>query len=503
MYIFKNAWTSIARNKGRNILMAIIVIVISASSAVTLSIKNSAKTIINAYEDSNSIIASIGINRTNLMHKFTGGSDNAESNIDTFNSIESLTAKDIENYGDSDYVSSYYHTSSISMNGSDIDAATSSFTKVNGGGGRMPNSTGTTETVKSKYMAAGNFILVGYTNLTDMSDFIDGTYTVADGEITSEFLTSTSCLISGELATLNELSVGDVIELESPNDDDVTIKLTIAGTYIENEDSTTSAGTGNFNMFSNSANQIITNNDIVNTIAEKDDELIVTITPKFTLTSSDDIANFEIELAEKGLDENYAVTTNLEEIQSKIKSISNLNTFATTFLIVTLIIGGIVLFVINMINIRERKYEIGVLRAIGMKKSIVSLQFVTELLIVAFAGLVIGAGIGAGISMATANALLQNEIENASNEQNQIANNFGRKNFATTEQESTGENSNIPTNFNGVNNINEVASINAVVNFKVLLELLGIGLLLTLVSSIASMISIARFSPLTILKERS
>ena len=46
-------------------------------------------------------------------------------------------------------------------------------------------------------------------------------------------------------------------------------------------------------------------------------------------------------------------------------------------------------------------------------------------------------------------------------------------------------------------------SIDAVVDSKVLLELLAIGLALVLVSSIASMISIERFSPLTILKERS
>ena len=46
-------------------------------------------------------------------------------------------------------------------------------------------------------------------------------------------------------------------------------------------------------------------------------------------------------------------------------------------------------------------------------------------------------------------------------------------------------------------------SIDAVVSVNVLLELLGIGLLLIIISSISAMISIQRFSPLTILKERS
>ena len=50
--------------------------------------------------------------------------------------------------------------------------------------------------------------------------------------------------------------------------------------------------------------------------------------------------------------------TLLEELATATKSIENVKTFATTFLIINLIISSIVLFVINMINIRERKYEI-------------------------------------------------------------------------------------------------------------------------------------------------
>lgn len=57
--------------------------------------------------------------------------------------------------------------------------------------------------------------------------------------------------------------------------------------------------------------------------------------------------------------------------------------------------------------------------------------------------------------------------------------------------------------FNGMVNVQTIDSINAVVDYKVVLELLGIGIALTLISSLASMISIQKFSPLTILKERS
>ena len=57
--------------------------------------------------------------------------------------------------------------------------------------------------------------------------------------------------------------------------------------------------------------------------------------------------------------------------------------------------------------------------------------------------------------------------------------------------------------FNNRDQVQAIDNMEAVVDFKVVMQLLGIGILLTLMSSLASMISIQRFSPLTILKERS
>lgn len=85
--------------------------------------------------------------------------------------------------------------------------------------------------------------------------------------------------------------------------------------------------------------------------------------------------------------------------------------------------------------------------------------------------------------------LLQNEIEASKQEEQDIQNNFGK--------------GPMEMRFNGNVSITSIDTIDAVVDFKVVLDLLGIGILLTLVSSMASMISIVKFSPLTILKERS
>ena len=210
--------------------------------------------------------------------------------------------------------------------------------------------------------------------------------------------------------------------------------------------------------------------------------------------------SFSSELTEKGLSEYLSVQTNLDQVEGATNTISNVKNFAITFLLIKLIIGTVVLLVINMINIRERKYEIGVLRTIGMKKSKVCMQFMIELFFVALVSLVIGAGIGATMSVPVSNSLLESEIASSQNESNNIRENFGKNGHS----DSGRLNDNFANNgFKGVTMVQAFDSIDAVVDFEVVIELLGIGLVITLVSSISAITSIQKFSPLTILKERT
>lgn len=529
MYVFKNALTSITRNKGRNILIGIIVIVISAACAITLSIRNSADKIVTAYESKYNVEATIGMNRESLMQVLRGeeGEENSQEDmINMFNEIEQVTVDEIKNYGDSEYVSSYYYVYNASMDAEDLTEATDSLVKETTetttktdqyttqfappSDGRGPGSQGGSTTTKKSTttttrteeifnarVANGAFTVMGYSSYEGMSDFISGNYIVTDGEVSSDF-SFNGCVISEELATLNKLEVGDTIILVNPDDEDLTYELIITGIYTENTEDSSDIT----NMFSNSANTIITNSTMVEKILQADEDFSVNVTPTFLLTSVDVAEKFAEEVKEKGLSEYYTVTDNVDTVQGATKSISNVKTFATTFLIITLIIGGVVLLVINMINIRERKYEIGVLRTIGMKKSLVIGQFMIELLIVCVFSLLIGAGVGTLSSVSVANSLLENEISNASEEMTNINQNFGGG-MGQGRQNGGAPGNNSEMRINGVVNIEQVDSMEAVVDFKVLLQLLAIGISLTIISSISSCVAIARFSPLTILKERS
>ena len=519
MYIFKNALVSIKRNKGRNILLGIIVMVIAAAATITLAIRESAATLVDAYENKYNVEASLTVNRDSIMSQMQSGTDSMEDNINKWNSITSPTIDEINSYGDSEYVTSYYYTYQVGMNGKDVTAATSSInktttdtttTKYNGGstenrGGMMGSGSSSTTTTHQEKIETnslnGDFTVVGYSSYEGMSDFVSGNYTITDGEI-STYFDSNNCVISSELAELNNLAVGDTITLVNPNSSKKTYTLTITGIYTDN----TSDSASMDKMFSNSANKIITNSNLVTSMFSDDSTLKTTITPTYILRSKYVTDDFASEVKSKGLSDNYEVTNNLDSISSETESINNVSSFATTFLIVTLIIGGVVLLIINMINVRERKYEIGVLRTIGMSKIAVISQFVFELLMVSLIGLLLGAVIGSASSVSVANGLLSQEITSAQTQTENVNANFGHGPGSDSTSSTSTTSPNAPTTnnkVNGVANVSQVKSIDAVVNIQVLAELLGIGLCLTLISSLSAMISIANFRPLTILKERS
>lgn len=493
MFIFKNAWISITRNKGRNILIGAIILVIACACTITLAINNTASDLINSYSSAYSKELTLSFDRKQMMGNFDmRGEEGKEQAKERFENINPYTIEDVKSFAESDHIENYYYTYTLSLNGNNIEKAEiETESKFGGGGPRGKEPFG---------MNAMDFTLTGYSEVEAMSEFINGTYTMT--EITDNAweiaFNGNYVFINEELASYNELSLNDKIKLE--DEDGKTYEFEIIGIFEDNYTENNSM----MSMFSNSANTIVTNADALATIDEDNDNINGTINPTFIIDNYENAEIIQSEFYEKGLDETYVVETNQEIAEAGVTSIKNVKSFATTFLIITLLIGGIVLFILNMINIRERKYEIGVFRTIGISKFKLTLQFISELLLVASITLLIGAGLGATMSKPVSNSLLTSEIENSNNSRDKMQNNFGGPG-GMTERPNDNNKGNMPdfNKMSGVPTIQAYDSIDAVVNITVILELLAIGLSLVLISSLSAMISIQRFSPLNILKERS
>ena len=492
MFIFKNALISIIRNKGRNILIGIIILVIACASTIALAINNTASDLINSYQSAYDKELTISFNRENMTKDIDfSKKEKRDDAKKKFDNISSYTISDIEKYAESEHIESYYYTYDISLNGNNIEKAEAETSDENPDMPSFPGGGMSKNFGSSSY----DFTLNGYSSLEAMSEFIEGTYEMVEiaDDAWDKAFDGNYIFINEEPASYNNLKLNDTVKLE--DEDGNTYKFTIIGIYKEND----SDVAGPMNLFSNSANTIITNANALVAITKSNEDVKGSVKPTFIIDDYQNADLVQAEFYEKGLDEDYVVGTNEEVATAGLQSIKNVQSFATIFLIITLIIGGIVLFVINMINIRERKYEIGVLRTIGISKSKLTMQFVSELLIVRLIALIIGAGIGAVMSKSVSNSLLASEINSSKESSEKVRDNFGG-----------------PGGFNPMENgpmkdfgekgkpkVEAYESIDAVVNITVLLELLGIGLALILISSLAAMISIQRFTPLTILKERS
>lgn len=244
----------------------------------------------------------------------------------------------------------------------------------------------------------------------------------------------------------------------------------------------------------------------------------------YTFADPDSYYAFEQEVRTLGLDESYTVSSaDITSFENSLTPLNTLSTMAGWFLLVILIIGGIILVVLNIFNVRERKYEVGVLMAMGMKKWKVATQFICEILVVTMIAVIVGAGIGAVSSVPVTNALLAGQVESQNNQQTQMDNNFGRpgnmgggRGQGGGMQQMPGTNVGgeapvIPDDASGKKNpfenmiggaTNYITEVNSAMNLTVVFQMLGVGLLLTLVASLASVLFIMRYDPLKILANR-
>ena len=223
----------------------------------------------------------------------------------------------------------------------------------------------------------------------------------------------------------------------------------------------------------------------------------------------------------------------MENYESSLVPLNNLSKFALTLLIVVLAVGGVVLVVITLLNVRERKYEIGVLAAIGVNKVKVAAQFTLELLIVTMIGLALGACAGAVASVPVSNQLLASQIEQQQSQQTNQREQFGRDMQGSADGSGTGaqdsgnaddsSNSTDSQNFDSASNqnsampgkggngpegmmdraVNYASSVNATVNLTVVGQLLLVGLGLTLIAALVAVVFVLRYEPLQILADRS
>ena len=553
MYIMKNALRCIGRSKGRNILIGIIALVIAISACIGLSIRQAAESAKTSALEGMSVTATISYDRASAMGNmsggrpgmgggFSGGSFDPSQFGDIMGKGSSLTLEEYQKYAGAESVQDFYYTLTAYFNGSENFSPVSDETEDSdsdgelegsldsGGMSGFPGGMGGKDFMRG---ASGDFSVIGYSSDSSMTAFVNGTASIVDGSMFEEGTSELLCVISEELAMYNGLAVGDTIIVTNPSLESETYTLTISGIYTSSENNDFSMSM--FGASQDPANRIYMSASALQAVLDASEESSTTITNDYgreteskitgTLTATYSFADtdayyaFEEEVRTLGLDESYTVSsTDVTAFENSIAPLNTLSTMAGWFLLVILIIGGIILVVLNIFNVRERKYEVGVLTAMGMKKWKVAAQFMCEILVVTMIAVVLGAGIGAVSSVPVTNALLEGQVESQNNQQNQMDQNFGRpgnmgggfpggnmgggmpSDMPSDMPDMGGGNNPFGEMFGGA--ADYITEVDSAMNLTVVFQMTGVGLLLTLIASAASVLFIMRYDPLKILANR-
>jgi putative ABC transport system permease protein len=457
MYIFQNALKNIVRNIGRNILLGIIIFAIITTTVITLCINNTASGIIDDYKTRFGSEVTISPDMEKVMKSGTS-------------LVPRITAEQRQTFAQSEYIKEYKLTANAGICGKNIKAVDEG---VGGGSVTGKVGGGESEFVNPTMQLLGN----------QFDDFQSGMREITDGKMPEN---DNECIISTELAELNKLSVGDVIEATvSLYTDDIVVRnvtytLTITGIYFD--------ATEEYGMFANPylnrRNEVLTTFETVVNVAEADENGI-TVGSRYFLKNPDMLTAFTTELKTKGLNDIFKVTTDESSYNRVVGPVEGLRSISITFMIIVLILGSIILILLASIAVRERKYEIGVLRAMGMKKSKVALGLWSEMLVITTICLVIGLVIGSIISQPVSNVLLEGQIESAQNIM------VGGSAPGFIDMTSTGS-SNEP-----------LSKLDISLDLHTILEIIGLSFMLATIAGLAAITKITKYEPIKILMERN
>jgi putative ABC transport system permease protein len=539
MFVFVNALKAIVRSKGRNVLVGLVVAVIAASACVALSIRHAAATAEASGLEQLEITATLGVSRqmvaVNTDESGAAPSFDRDSWQEQMAQYPELTLEELLGHAQSSFVAGlrYSGTASLDTTGdveavtdeADTDEAETTDEGTTGaeqpgqGPGGMPGGGGRGAVIFGGF-SLGDVQVVGYGSEDAMTTFTNGAQAITSGTMLDLAAADATCLVTEDFATFNSLQVGDTITLANPAAESETYDLVIAGLYSAGSSTTTTSGFGGRGLtMTDPANQVIVSYPTLAGVAEQSQAVAtettdvtgnsvstavtVTVSSTFVFASPDDMAAFDAELRAGGLADAYTLTsTDLDRYNSSLVPLRDLASFATTLLWIVLGVGGVILVVITVFNIRERKYEVGVLTAIGIGKPKVALQFVAEVGLVSLAAVVVGLGVGAAVSVPVADRLLSSQVAQQEAVEQSTNETFGRGPV----QAGGGDlPTNLPGGLTGTWNqaVSYVSDINATVDFAVVGQLAAIGFALIVVASAAGVVSALRYDPLTILANRA
>ena len=416
--MLKRSFLSIRRKLGRTIILTLIFFMMANLVLAAITIKTAVAAQMD-YAKSTlggtvTIQADMDAIRESQKEEMENGGDRKEMFKNMVRpAIDVETANEIAEY--SEYVKDYSYELSSSANSADLDVVESKGGDMGmpGGdfGGRGNRSSSSSE---SSSTLDGDITISGINAYAYISGVQNESFTIKDGTYFDED-SNDKAMISYEFAELNELKVGDKFKIKNVYTEK-TIELEVVGIY-DTSEGRADANTVYMNIETaakflseddyNDGKYNVSNVNYYMINSDKAEEFTEKINSDFP------------ELAEN----NLKIAVDTSEYDAMSGSIESVGSFATTILIIVIVAAIIIITLIVTINVKDRRYEMGVLLSLGAHKRNIIGQIVTELVIVGTLGFVLASISGTFLAKSMGQSILDSQIA-ASSQQSER--NFGR-----------------------------------------------------------------------------
>ena len=459
--MLKNAFLSIKKNIGKTVLLFVIMTVIANLIIAGLSIQSASKKSMEQIRTSLGNDVTLTTNMQNMMGQREKGQ--AVSEV-----AASVTIAMADQLKDLKYVKNYNYAISTTASSDDITAVELTTSQDNQ---TMERPDG-----QENFQSAnqGDFSISANTTME---------YLKQGRLLSSDDAGTNNCVIETNLATDNDLNVGDTFTVYTTiNEETVTQQLTIVGIY-EVTDAKTMGGPGQSNPF----NTIYTDLSIGQTLSGSETNIT---SATYYLDDPENIEAFHIDF------ETYTLDANDRLYQQNVSSLENTQSFATMFLIVVIGAGSAILCLILILTIRSRYYEIGVFLSLGQSKVKIILQQLFEMLLIAAVAFVISLGTGKLVSNVVGNMLESGTNNNQV--QMQMPEIRDQNNDSNNTNSTSGNDKMFDQAFNGPENTELDVSLTT----TTVMQLAGITIAICLVSIAIPSAYVLRLSPREILVKK-
>ncbi|EGA6436365.1 ABC transporter permease [Listeria monocytogenes] len=500
MNFFKRAWLSMKARKGRSVLQLIIFTVVCVLILSGFTIQSAADKASELAREQLGGTVTLTVDREKQMQAMrdeAASSDSSSTESKPQFESSPIDVSDANELAKLNHVASYNYYSST-------QALASGFDPIESSGDTSSSSDETSTTTETQgpgggqggpQMVDADLSISGLLDSATSTDFEAGTSELTTGvAITSADKDKNVAMVEENLAKENDWEVGDSFTVTS-SDGNTKVTLKIVGIY-----KTTDSGSDMAQNFSflNPYNKVYVPYTVANTIKGSDYKNTVD-SAVYTMDDAANISAFEKEAKKvDSIDwDTFKLDANDTLYQQMIGPINSVASFSKNVVYIVSIAGALILGLLVMMQVRDRKYEMGVLLAIGEKRGKLIAQFFVEILIVALVSFGLAAASSHYVAQLAGNQLL------------------AQQNSSTTETTTTTENRGPggsgqgggPGGFgqsvsNLTKNTEQIKELDIQVTLEDMLKMGGIGIGIAFISVLLPAALVLRMNPKTILTKQ-